>query len=174
MNFSQQSYTPSSSQASIGLTYTIPSLPSNYSIAPFLSQESSTSITDQNSPEAFRQNIQIALDHVARVDAFARSALNGIQNAYQAGSSPAQTEADLVALDQTLLMLADFFKTTGLGAFPLPPSDPGAASGPPTEQHLIAEMNGEVQSLYEKLKRIQESSGVVAQHLSALDTRPKP
>ncbi|KAI6125580.1 hypothetical protein EDD16DRAFT_1703079 [Pisolithus croceorrhizus] len=160
----------------MGLAYSISTLPSNYSVAPFLSQESLTSVTDQNSPEAFKQNIQIALDKVSRINALARSSLNGIQNAYQAGNSPAQTEADLVALDQTLHSLADFLKTTGVGACPLPPSDlQSPLSGPPTEQHLIAEMNREVQSLYEKLKRIQESSGVVAQHLSTLDTtRPKP
>ncbi|KAI5997188.1 hypothetical protein EDC04DRAFT_2585187 [Pisolithus marmoratus] len=144
-------------------------------MASFLSQESSTNITDQNSPEAFKQNIHIAMDHVARVNALARSSLSGIQNAYQAENSPAQTEADLIALDQTLHTLADFLKTTGIGACPLPPSDPqGLASDPLTEQHLITEMNGEVQLLYEKLKRIQESSGVVAHHLSTLDTRPKP
>ncbi|KAI6117399.1 hypothetical protein EDD16DRAFT_1010489 [Pisolithus croceorrhizus] len=176
MNFSQQSYASTSSQASMGLAYSISTLPPNYSIAPFLSQESSTSVTDQNSPEAFKQNIQIALDQVARVGALARSGLNGIQNAYQAGNNPAQTEADLIALGQTLHTLADFLETTGVGAYPLLPSDPqSAVSGFPTEQHLITEMNREVQFLYEKLKRIQESSGVVAQHLSTLDTtRPKP
>ncbi|KAI6137319.1 hypothetical protein F5141DRAFT_1209648 [Pisolithus sp. B1] len=123
MNFSQQSYASSSSQASMG-AYSISTLPSNYSIAPFLSQESSTSVTDQNSPEAFKQNIQIALDQVARVNALARSGLNGIQNAYQAGNSPAQTEADLIALDQTLHTLADFLKTTGVGAYPSPLRSP--------------------------------------------------
>ncbi|KAI5992918.1 hypothetical protein EDD15DRAFT_2167582 [Pisolithus albus] len=151
-------------------------LPSNYSLVPFLSQESSTSVTDQNSPEVFKQNVQIALDQVARIHELARSGLNGMQNAYQAGNSPAQTEADLIALDQALRTLADFLKTTGVGAYPLlPPDAQGAASGPLMEQHLITEMNQEVQILYEKLKRIQESSGVVAQHLSTLDTtRPKP
>ncbi|KAI6125583.1 hypothetical protein EDD16DRAFT_1557468, partial [Pisolithus croceorrhizus] len=93
------------------------------------------------------------------------------QNAYQAGNNPAQTKADLIALHQTLHTLADFLKTTGVGAFPLLLSDPqSAASGIPIEQHLIAEMNWEARFLYEKLKRIRESSGVVAQHLSTLDT----
>ncbi|KAI6022212.1 hypothetical protein PISMIDRAFT_120347 [Pisolithus microcarpus 441] len=160
----------------MGLAYSISTLPSNYALAPFLSQESSTSITDQNSPEVFKQNVQIALDQVARIHELARSGLSGLQNAYQAGNSPAQTEADLIALDQVLHTFADFLKTTGVGAYPLLPSDAqGAASDPLTEQHLIAQMNYEVQFLYEKLKRIQESSGVVAQHLSMLDTtRPKP
>ncbi|KIK12727.1 hypothetical protein PISMIDRAFT_689257 [Pisolithus microcarpus 441] len=176
MNFSQQSYAPSSSQTSMGLAYSVSTLPSNYSLVPFLSQESSTSITDQNSPEVFKQNIQIALDQVARIHELARSGLNGMQSAYQAGNSPAQTEADLIALDQALHTLVDFLKATGVGAFPLQPSGAqGVASGHLTEQHLMAEMNREVQFLYEKLKRIQESSGVVAQHISTLDTtRPKP
>ncbi|KAI6159352.1 hypothetical protein EDD17DRAFT_1511286 [Pisolithus thermaeus] len=153
MNFSQQSYASTSSQASMGLAYCISTLPSNYSITPFLSQESSTSVMNQNSPEAFKQNVQIALDQVARVNALARSGLNGIQHAYQASNSPAQTEADLIALDQTLHALADFLKTTGVGAYPLPSDPQSAASAFPTEQHLITEMNREVQFLYEKLKR---------------------
>ncbi|KAI6111747.1 hypothetical protein EV401DRAFT_1890634 [Pisolithus croceorrhizus] len=117
--------------------------------------------------EAFKQSIQIALDHVARVNALAHMdvlkqfptfrPLEISQNAYQAGNNPAQTK--------------DFLKTTGVGAFPLLLSDPqSAASGIPIEQHLIAEMNWEARFLYEKLKRIRESSGVVAQHLSTLDT----
>ncbi|KAI6022230.1 hypothetical protein PISMIDRAFT_689138 [Pisolithus microcarpus 441] len=148
MNFSQQSYVSSSSQTSMGLAYSMSTLPSNYSLVPCLSQESSTSITDQNSPDVFKQNVQIALDQVARVNELSRSGLNGMQNAYQAGNSPAQTEADLIAFDQALHTLADFLKTTGAGAFPFLPSDTqGAACGPLTEQHLIAEMHREVQFL---------------------------
>ncbi|KAI5992924.1 hypothetical protein EDD15DRAFT_2196778 [Pisolithus albus] len=112
MNFSQQSYTSSSSQAPMGLAYSMSTLPSNYALAPFFSQESSTSVTDQNSPEVFKQNVQIALDQVARIHELARSGLNGMQNAYQVGNSPAQTEADLIALDLALHTLADFLKTT--------------------------------------------------------------
>lgn len=158
-------------------TYTLPSLPSSFSTASFLSQDSNTSSTlsDPNSPESFKQNIHIALEHVARVNSLARTSLNGIQNAYQAGNSPAQTEADLAALDRSLRSLADFLKQTGVGAYPLPPSDPqSGASHPPTEQQLIADTSRDVQNRYEQLKRMQESNGVAATHLSALDTRPKP
>lgn len=83
--------------------------------------------------------------------------------------------ADLAALDRSLRSLADFLKQTGVGAYPLPPSDPqSAASGPPTEQQLIANMGQDVKNRYEQLKRMQESNGVVANLLSTLDTRPKP
>ncbi|KAI5997446.1 hypothetical protein EDD15DRAFT_2129718, partial [Pisolithus albus] len=101
------------------LAYSMPTLPSNYALAPFFTQESSTSVTDQNSPEVFKQNVQIALDQVARIHELARSGLNGMQNAYQVGNSPAQTEADLIALDLALHTLADFLKTTDVGAYPL-------------------------------------------------------
>ncbi|KAI6111751.1 hypothetical protein EV401DRAFT_242482 [Pisolithus croceorrhizus] len=81
MSFSQPSYASTNSQASMGLAYSISTLPSTYSIAPFLS-ESSTSVAGQNSPEAFKQNIHTALEQMARVNALTRSGLNGIQNAY--------------------------------------------------------------------------------------------
>ncbi|KAL4069052.1 hypothetical protein J3A83DRAFT_4063490, partial [Scleroderma citrinum] len=122
----------------------------------------SSALSDPNSPETFKQNIQIALDHVARVNSLARTSLNGIQNAYHAGNTPAQTEADLTALDRSLRTLADFLKQTGVGAYPLPPSDPTQTAGPPTEQQLIADTSQDVQNHYEKLKRIQESNAVVA------------
>ncbi|KAI6020737.1 hypothetical protein BKA83DRAFT_4020813, partial [Pisolithus microcarpus] len=74
--------------------------------------------------------------------------------------------ADLIALHQTLHMLADFLKTISIGAFPLLPSNAqGVACGPLTEHHLITETNCKVQFLYEKLKHIQGSSGVIIQHL---------
>ncbi|KAG6328910.1 hypothetical protein ID866_10181, partial [Astraeus odoratus] len=164
MNASQQSYTQSSSQASTSV-YTIPSFPSSFSTTPFLSQDATTisTLVDPNSPETFKQNIQIALDHVARINSLARNSLHGVQNAFHAGNNPAQTEADLIALDRTLRTLADFLKQTGLGAYPLPPTDPqSVASSPPTEQQLIADTSREVQQLYEKMKRIQESNAVVA------------
>ncbi|KAH7884171.1 hypothetical protein F5I97DRAFT_1665233 [Phlebopus sp. FC_14] len=164
MNSSQQSLASSSSQASTSSLSLGPS--SSYPISSsFLSQETSSTgtLTDPNSPEIFKQNIQIALEHVARLNSLARSCLNGIQNAYQAGNDPAQTEADLAALNQAIRTLADFLRQTGVGAYPLPPSGPQSAlSGPPTEQQLIADISRGVHQLYEQLKRTQESNGVVA------------
>lgn len=63
-------------------------------------------------------------------------------------------------------------KCRGISTRLVPPDAQGAASGP--EQHLIAQMNREVQFLYEKLKCMQESSGVVAQHLSMIRRGPRP
>ncbi|KAG6328874.1 hypothetical protein ID866_10213, partial [Astraeus odoratus] len=158
MNASQQSYTQSSSQASTSV-YAIPSFPSSFSTTPFLSQDATTisTLVDPNSPETFKQNIQIALDHVARINSLARNSLHGVQNAFHAGNNPAQTEG---IVDE---IACHFLKQTGLGAYPLPPTDPqSVASSPPTEQQLIADTSREVQQLYEKMKRIQESNAVVA------------
>jgi len=106
------------------------------------------------------------MEQVARVNALARNALNGIQNAYQAGVNPAQTQADLVALNHALHNLADVLRQSGVGAYPLP--TPGARdAGPPSEQQLIADTTRSVQQLYEEFKRMQESSAVVTNLLAA-------
>ncbi|KAF8439089.1 hypothetical protein L210DRAFT_3327199, partial [Boletus edulis BED1] len=126
---------------------------------------STTSLADPNSPELFKQHIQIAMEQVARVSALARSALNGIQNAYQAGINPAQTQADLAALDHALHGLAEVLRQSGVGAYPLPEPDTRNAT-PPTEQELIADTTRGVQQLYEEFKRMQESSAVVANLLA--------
>ncbi|KAN0084353.1 hypothetical protein V8E55_007857 [Tylopilus felleus] len=113
------------------------------------------------------------------------------QNAYQAGVNPAQTQgrprsahrpndtdntprtADLIALDQALHALADVLRQSGVGAYPLPPTDANAdadtrnAASPPTEQELITDTTRGVQQLYEEFKRMQESSAVVANLLGA-------
>ncbi|KAG2072065.1 hypothetical protein BDR04DRAFT_1097348 [Suillus decipiens] len=128
--------------------------------------------TDPNSPEVLKQNVQIALDHVARIQSLARNCLHSIQNAYQAGNSPAHTTAELAALTQALRTLAEFLRQTGVGAYPMPPSpeSQSASSIPPTEQQLIDTTAREVQVLYERLKRIQESNTVAVNLLGAADT----
>ncbi|KAG0696770.1 hypothetical protein DFH29DRAFT_949695 [Suillus ampliporus] len=140
----------------------------------FMSQSSlhDTVHTDPNSPDALKQNVQIALDHVARIQSLARSCLHGIQNAYQAGNSPAHTTAELAALMQALRSLAEFFRQTGIGAYPLPPTpeSQSASSTPPTEHELIDSTTREVEVLYERLKRIQESNTVAVNLLGAADT----
>ncbi|KAG1847946.1 hypothetical protein C8R48DRAFT_412990 [Suillus tomentosus] len=128
--------------------------------------------TDPNSPDVLKQNVQIALDHVARIQSLARNCLHGIQSAYQAGNSPAHTTAELAALMQALRTLAEFLRQTGVGAYPMPPApeSQSASSVPPTEQQLIDTTAREVQVLYERLKRIQESNTVAVNLLGAADT----
>ncbi|KAH7923749.1 hypothetical protein BV22DRAFT_1035949 [Leucogyrophana mollusca] len=175
MSSSQTSYTASSSQATVS-NFTISSLPSsNFPVASsFLSQSSMQDSvhSDPNSPEALKQNIQTAQEFVSRVNSLARSCLNGIDQAYQPGINPAQTSADFAALDHALRSLSDFLRQTGVGALPLsPPPDPHKApSAPPTEQELLAEAGRNVQTLYEKQKRSQESAAIVANLLSNPET----
>ncbi|KAG2095434.1 uncharacterized protein F5147DRAFT_618836 [Suillus discolor] len=129
--------------------------------------------TDPNSPEVLKQNVQIALDHVARIQSLARNCLHGVQSAYQAGNSPAHTTGKyLSALMQALRTLAEFLRQTGVGAYPMPPApeSQSASSVPPTEQQLIDTTAREVQVLYERLKRIQESNTVAVNLLGAADT----
>ncbi|KIJ09786.1 hypothetical protein PAXINDRAFT_86989, partial [Paxillus involutus ATCC 200175] len=133
-----------------------------------------TTLADPNSPETFKQNVQIALEHVARVNPLARSTSHDIQNAYQVGNDPAQTEADLTALNQATRTLVDFLGQTSVGAYPLPPSDlQSAPPGPPSEQQPIADTAHGVQQLYEQLKRTQESRAVVASLIGPGEARSK-
>ncbi|KAI9567527.1 hypothetical protein HD554DRAFT_2023708 [Boletus coccyginus] len=170
INSSQQSFTtatPNASQSSV-FSLAIPS-----SSFPASTASSTSTLTDPNSPELFKHNIQIAMEQVARVNALARSALNGIQNAYQAGVHPAQTQADLTALDQAMHVLADMLRQSGVGAYPLPAPDARNASAQ-TEQELIADTTRGVQQLYDEFKRMQESSAVVVNLLAAPEGLGRP
>jgi hypothetical protein len=66
-------------------TYSLPPIQSNYSSAfphpnqpAFLPQSLADQSLDPNSPDVFKQNIQLVQQHVARVNSLARSALNGM------------------------------------------------------------------------------------------------
>ncbi|KAF8060718.1 hypothetical protein FPV67DRAFT_303736 [Lyophyllum atratum] len=136
----------------------------------FLPDHSLHQGTDPNSPVVFQQNIQIAQENVARLQNTARSALAGIQNAYHPGNSPVQTEADIATLKQTIKSITELLWQTGVGALPvLPIPGPGETVSAPTEQQMLSEANRSIQSIYEQLKRSQESAAVVANLLGALD-----
>jgi len=167
-----------SSTASLS-SYSLPPIQSNYS-SPFPQSNQPTflpqSLTDQsldpNSPEVFKQNIQLVQQHVARVNSLARSALNGIENAYCAGTMPSQTEADITTLKQNLQMLSDLMRQTGVGALPLlpMPSDaplPQPVPVMPTEEMMLADTSRSVQVLYDRMKTTQDSAAVVANLLNA-------
>ncbi|KAI0710484.1 hypothetical protein C8Q76DRAFT_593700, partial [Earliella scabrosa] len=118
---------------------------------------------DLNSPEVFKQNIQLVQSHVARVQAVAQSALAGIQHAYQPGTNPVQTAADIATLKQALLVLVELLRQSGVGALPL---EPPPVPDPRSENALVEEETRIVQSLYDRQKRIQDGAGVVAGYLS--------
>ena len=89
MNSAQSSTTTTAFSLSIPSS----SFPTSSSF-PNLSQETTSStstLVDPNSPELFRQNIQIAMEQVARVNAHARNALNGM---YGARLTPSGTFSD--------------------------------------------------------------------------------
>jgi len=169
---------PISTTASLS-SYSLPPIQSNYSPPfsqsnqpAFLPRSLADQSLDPNSPDVFRQNTQLVQQHVARVNSLARSALNGIENAYRAGTMPSQTEADITTLKQKLQMLSDLMRQTGVGALPLlpMPSDsppPQPAPVMPTEEIMLTDASRSVQVLYDRMKTSQDSAAVVANLLSA-------
>ncbi|KAM5544013.1 hypothetical protein V8D89_002630 [Ganoderma adspersum] len=119
--------------------------------------------TDLNSPEVFKQNIQTAQGYVARVQELARSALTGIEHAYNHRTSPARTAADIATLKQALLVLVEHLRQSGVGALPLDSAPPvSAPDSQRSDEQLIGEATKAVQALYERQRRIQDGAGVVA------------
>ncbi|KAH9923823.1 uncharacterized protein B0H18DRAFT_1013530 [Fomitopsis serialis] len=130
----------------------------------------SVATSEAGSPDMFKQNVQLALSQVSRVQALARSVLLATQHAYQAGNNPIQTAADMATLQQGLQLLAEVLRHSGVGALPLRPRDPLHVQQPEVEEEqLIAEMTVAVQALFEKRKRLEESAGVVASLLGATE-----
>ncbi|KIM75307.1 hypothetical protein PILCRDRAFT_13720 [Piloderma croceum F 1598] len=166
-----------SSAATIS-NYSLAPIQSNYSPAfphsnqpGYLPQSLADQSLDPNSPDIFKQNMQLVQQHVARVNGLARSALNGIENAYRAGNTPSQTEADIAALKQNLQLLSDLMRQTGVGGLPLLPmpshsTPPEPAPVIPTEEMMLTDTSRSVQVLYDRMKKSQESAAVVANLLS--------
>ena len=75
INSSQQSFTTATSHASQSSTFSL-AIPS--SSFPASTASSTSTLADPNSPELFKHNVQVAMEQVARVNALARSALNGM------------------------------------------------------------------------------------------------
>ncbi|KAJ3880313.1 hypothetical protein F5051DRAFT_168294 [Lentinula edodes] len=128
--------------------------------------------SDPNSIDAFKHNIQDILKDILHLQNVARSTLQGIQNAYHPGNSPTQTEANIVALKQELEILADKSINIGVGALPIlhippvPTNSTNPISGQenvvPSEAQMIADATRSIQILFERIKRVQESAGTVA------------
>ncbi|KAJ7314751.1 hypothetical protein DFH08DRAFT_894720 [Mycena albidolilacea] len=146
---------------------------------PFLSQSTSQEHslhqgTDPNSPELFRQNLQLVQQNVLQLQEIAKRALDGIQHAYRTGRTPTQTEADLATLKQTLQMVSEQMRQTGVGGLPLLPVPDDGHPPPalPTEDEMIAQATRAVQVSYDQLKRGQDSAAVVANLLTSVERPP--
>lgn len=80
---------------------------------------------------------------------------------------------DITAVKQTLQLLFDLLRHSGVGALPLlplPQSNTQAVIAP-TEQQLMNTTASSIHSLYERLRRSQESADVVANLLGAESQR---
>lgn len=81
--------------------------------------------------------------------------------------------ATIASIKQTLDVIADIMRHSGVGALPLLPmptsESPNAPVVLPSEEQLIIDTNRSIQALYDKLKRSQESAAVVANLLGAPD-----
>ncbi|CAK5272482.1 unnamed protein product [Mycena citricolor] len=119
---------------------------------------------DPNSPEAFKQNLDMIQQQVLRVRSMARQTLDGINNAYQLGRTPAQTEADIATLKQATELLFDMLRQSGVGALPLlpppPPSDDGSVPPAPPEEQLLVQTNRGLSATYDQLKRLQDAATI--------------
>ncbi|TDL28044.1 hypothetical protein BD410DRAFT_781993 [Rickenella mellea] len=145
--------------------YSLPSI--NFPAPSFQSQPFTGS--DPNAPEQFKTNVQFALHYVNDITRLARSALVGIENAYNPGTNPMQTASDIAALKDNLVSLSDLLRQTGVGALPLLPDD---GTVPVSLDGMIQETStNTLQTLYDSRKRIQENNGVVANLLSEVTKR---
>ncbi|TEB29187.1 hypothetical protein FA13DRAFT_1711192 [Coprinellus micaceus] len=131
---------------------------------------------DQNSPILFKQNLELVQREVVRVQSLAQEVLSGIGGAYCAGMEPMNTKRSIGDLKQAIDSLTSLLRSTGIGALPLLPSPPPPTSAfsesgipqqqevqpVPTEAQLLAYANESVKSLYDSLKRKQDSAAVVA------------
>ncbi|KDR69959.1 hypothetical protein GALMADRAFT_898876 [Galerina marginata CBS 339.88] len=129
---------------------------------------------DPNSPEVFKNNISVVHGEVMQLQLYARRALLAIQNAYQPGNSPAQTEEYIAELKQKLATVIEKLRQSGVGALPVipTPADPSAAPVVPSESQLLVSTTASLRALYEKLQRSQDSASVVA-NLLTTDYQPK-
>ncbi|KDQ23522.1 hypothetical protein PLEOSDRAFT_35137 [Pleurotus ostreatus PC15] len=148
---------------------------SNTLVAPSLVSSDSVRLVhqgpDPNSPDTFKENLHLIRDHLERVRRLARTVLHNSREAYKPGIFPYQAEADLETLKQSLQFLSDILRQSGVGALPLLPSSRSGHHGVdvavPSEAQLIVDTTNAVTALYDRLKRKQDGSAVVAGLLTA-------
>lgn len=143
---------------------------------------------DQNSPIIFKQRLAEALVEVNRLQMVAMEALSGVQNAYHINQTPLNTSRVILELKLALDSLMTLLRSTGIGALPLlpPPSTSSTSESPndtgrqgppstipvPSEAQLLGTANHTVKTLYDTLKKKQESAAVVANLLTVEQLRP--
>ncbi len=112
------------------------------------------------------------------------------KTAYHVGSNPSQTQGtfpkwilccpltnptdDINVVMDTLAVLADLLRQSGIGALPLLETDATGQTQIPTEAELMKKATEGVQVYFEKVKRAQESSAVVANLLGSDQRPPRP
>ncbi|KAJ3520882.1 hypothetical protein NMY22_g12551 [Coprinellus aureogranulatus] len=143
-----------------------------------------SSTMDQNSPILFKRNLELVQREVVRVQGLAQQVYSGINGAYLPGMDPMNTKPKLTFLEgliaelkQAIEHLTSLLRSTGVGALPLlpppPPRTPAFADASglpqpqegihvPTEAELLEYANESVKTLYDSLKRKQDSAAVVA------------
>ncbi|KAI0338460.1 hypothetical protein BDW22DRAFT_1432496 [Trametopsis cervina] len=127
-----------------------------------------TLVDDPNSPEAFKQSVNLIQQQLLRVQDLARSALSGIENSYRPGNSTTQTTEYLTALRQSLQLLIDLLRQSGVGALPmLDANDPLGSLL--TEEALLAHVTQSIETEYARQKRIQDGASVVFNLLGAAE-----
>ncbi|KJA17697.1 hypothetical protein HYPSUDRAFT_205930 [Hypholoma sublateritium FD-334 SS-4] len=139
--------------------------------AQFLSQDPLHQGGDPNSPELFKSNVQLLQQQVLDLQEFARRVLAKIQNAYQTGSSPATTEADIATLKQMLGLVTETMRQSGVGALPVLHGAMSGATAVPSEAQLLAGTTQNLRTVYNRLQRAQDSAAVAA-NLLAMDHAP--
>ncbi|KAG8900693.1 hypothetical protein FRB99_005809 [Tulasnella sp. 403] len=121
---------------------------------------------------AFRTSLEhVATELMPKIDNLTRSALDGINRAYETHTDPAQTAANLQALRTELGTLYTILKETGLGALPLEP-DPADANqilqGPDPRVEVLTE---QVNAIFREGKNARERATVVVDMLRTFAER---
>ncbi|KZS88130.1 hypothetical protein SISNIDRAFT_490474 [Sistotremastrum niveocremeum HHB9708] len=111
---------------------------------------------DLNSPEIFRQSIELAKEQVARVEMLTRNVISGIERAYEPGIRPSQTALDYAELQVALHTLSDFLRQSGVGALPI------VTSADAIMTPSVEEATKGAQADYERKQRIHDNAAIVA------------
>ncbi|KAF8515498.1 hypothetical protein BU17DRAFT_51612 [Hysterangium stoloniferum] len=125
---------------------------------------------DPNSPEVFKNNIDIAQQHILRIQQTVQNAIGAIERAYNPNCNYAIQASEIISLKHALDAFADFLRESGVGSLPVMPFDP---ENLPTQQQMIEGMTKSVQTLYEKRQRLQDNAGAVASLLAIPESRGK-
>ncbi|KAG8923644.1 hypothetical protein FRC03_007369 [Tulasnella sp. 419] len=117
----------------------------------------------------FNQTLEVVVTHeIPKIEALARSALDGINRAYEQHIDPSQTAANLQALREALVSLYLILRQSGLGALPLhssPDAQPFIAVAGPDPR--LAAMSQQVDDTFKQLDATRKRANVVVEMLRA-------